>query len=368
MRLLVYYRAQVAVSRGTPLRCRNLVAALAKNEAVDLRLVSGDETAEIQKILDVDHRHLTADNLAAQLKVQVKDFKPDVVYGQTHKALRDLIHLVGPDSPKLVADLHGDYAAERLEQYWRPLYKRWLSFFRERVRDRQILPKMDGLTVVGHRLAADVKKFGKPICILWGGVDLEQFQPSLTSDGQPIQVTYAGNYSPYQGVPVLLKAAKMLRERKAPFCFNFIGNIDQFPELRKEIEQDLVGQYSITGQVPYEQVPGLLKEADVLVIPRISDRAAQYGFPSKLPEYMAMGKAIVITDVGEHGQVIENGRTGLIIPPDSPTALAEALLKLQDDGLRHQLGSRARAFAEQELSWQKIGENLYHFLVGLLAE
>jgi glycosyltransferase involved in cell wall biosynthesis len=119
------------------------------------------------------------------------------------------------------------------------------------------------------------------------------------------------------------------------------------------------------GSCRNAEVPGLLSGADILVIPRISDRAARYGFPSKLPEYMATGKALVITDVGEHANVVKNGETGLVIPPDSATALAEALLMLQDDNLRRRLGFQAREFIEQELTWDKIAENLYYFLVGL---
>jgi glycosyltransferase involved in cell wall biosynthesis len=269
--------------------------------------------------------------------------------------MRDMVHINGPNKPKLVVDLHGDYPAERLEQYWRPLPYRLLSYGKERLWERFALAKMDAFTAVSLTLAADVTKFKKPIFVLWGGVDLALFMPGPSTNANPIQVTYAGNYSPYQGVPILVEAAKTLVEKQEPFHFNFIGDIDKFPALRKEIEQTLAGHFSILGQVPYQQVPGLLAGADILVIPRISDRAARYGFPSKLPEYMATGKALVITDVGEHAKVVQNGKTGLIIPPDSPAALAEAMLKLKDHALRQQLGFQARQFAEQELSWQKIG-------------
>jgi glycosyltransferase involved in cell wall biosynthesis len=365
MRILVYFRAKVTANQGTPLRCRNLLAALADNKEISLRLLSSDDTAELQNLLPVEHAQLPLKNWTAALKEQVRDFKPDILYGQTHKAMRDMVHLTGLKKPKLVVDLHGDYPAERLEQYWRPYYRRLISYTRERLWERRALKKMDAFTIVSHNLAAHVRKYQKPIFVLWGGVNSSQFKPSPSTNSKPIQVTYAGNYSPYQGVPVLVQAAKILKAAQEPFHFNFIGNIDQFPDLRREIEQELAGQYTIIGQVPYAEVPGLLSGADILVIPRISDRAARYGFPSKLPEYMATGKALVITDVGEHANVVKNGETGLVIPPDSATALAEALLMLQDDNLRRRLGFQAREFIEQELTWDKIAENLYYFLVDL---
>ena len=110
------------------------------------------------------------------------------------------------------------------------------------------------------------------------------------------------------------------------------------------------------GLVPHARMPAYLAACDVLLAPhgRQVDGGEFFGSPTKLYEYLAAGRAIVASDVGQIGRVVRHGRTGLLVPPDDPAALVEAVVRLADQpGLRAELGRAARAEAERDHTWRQ---------------
>src|SRR5258706_1846459 len=77
-----------------------------------------------------------------------------------------------------------------------------------------------------------------------------------------------------------------------------------------------------------------------------------FGSPTKLFEYMAMGKGIVASDLEQIGEVLETERTALLVPPADPAALGAALSRLiADSALRERLGSEGRGAALARPTW-----------------
>jgi glycosyltransferase involved in cell wall biosynthesis len=98
--------------------------------------------------------------------------------------------------------------------------------------------------------------------------------------------------------------------------------------------------------VPQEEGPAYLAACDVLVATHVPnpDGSKFFGSPTKLFEYMATGRGIVASRLGQIAEVLEHGRTALLTEPGSPDALAEALARMvHDERLRAELGhARAR--------------------------
>lgn len=355
MRILLLFGGLLGASRGTPSRARNLASALAAKDGIELLALSRE--CEL-KLPGVEHRSLEQ----TTLEQAVADFRPQLVYGQTHKALPALAALRGT---LRVVDLHGDPVAEKLEERWRPLHRRLRSAFavwrRTRIRRRGL----DGLTVVSHTLERAVEPLGLPVQLVWGGVDPGLFSPTtITTPGDKLTIGYAGNFQPYQGLPTLLEAVGSLVARGRDLELILVG--DPGATGVDRLARQLLGErVTLAGQVAYEAVPEALARANVLVIPRPDSRPARAGFPSKLPEYMALGKALVITDVGDQGRVVRDGESGLVVPPSSSSALAAALERLRDEPLRDRLGQTARAVAQDELSWRAATDSLLDFFVRL---
>ncbi len=363
MRVLILFSGLLLESRGTPSRARNLAAALAARTGVEATVLSRDPAGATLPP-GVAHRSLAgAAAVGPALAAAVAELRPDVVWGHTHKALAPLGALAAPgDGPRKVIDLHGDLAAEKLEQSWRPWRRRLGGWARCRFDERLYLRKMDAFTVVTDGLARRLDRLGRPVRVVRGGVDPDLFRPRERPPASELTVVYAGNFRPYQGVSTLLDAAEILLRRNEALRLVFAGGSDRFPEVERRARALLGERLVLRGPVPYERMPEILAEADALVIPRPRSRTAALGFPSKLAEYLATGRPVVATRVGDVERFVADGANGLLVPPGSPSALAAALLELKDPELRRRLGAAGRATAEGELSWQRIAADLEDFL------
>ncbi|MDO8727134.1 MAG: glycosyltransferase family 4 protein [Candidatus Methanoperedens sp.] len=104
--------------------------------------------------------------------------------------------------------------------------------------------------------------------------------------------------------------------------------------------------------IPDEEVPSFFQRAKIVVLPYIE--GTQTGI---IPIAYAFKKPVIVTDVGSIPEIVENGKTGFIVPSKDANALAEAIIKLlRDDKLRKQMGENAHRKMKEELSWDKIAE------------
>jgi glycosyltransferase involved in cell wall biosynthesis len=111
-----------------------------------------------------------------------------------------------------------------------------------------------------------------------------------------------------------------------------------------------------TGLVPQEEGPAYLAACDVLSSPHVpnTDGTPFFGSPTKLFEYMAMGKGIVASHLEQIGEVLEHGRTAWLVPPGDADALADGLRRLIDDpDLRAALGGAARHEVVARYTWRE---------------
>ncbi len=363
MRVLVLFSGRLLDSRGTPSRARNLSLALAALPDTEVLVLSRDESGLVRQSLSgLSHISLAGEPVPEALDHAVRRFDADVVHGHTNKALAPLARLAGACSGPRVVDLHGDLAGEKLEQSWRPFGRRLLTYARHRSEDLLYLRGMDGFTVVSHDLAARLKHLAKPTLVLWGGVDPTLFVHSEPVPHQSLRLAYAGNFRPYQGVPILLEALEILLAEDRGYHLTLIGDPAGSGDLLERARQRLGDRLAVVGQVAYQEVPKMLAEADVLVVPRGDSRSARYGFPSKLPEYLALGKAVVATDLGEQGRLIRDQENGLLARPGSARHLADRIRLLRDPALRRRLGQEARKDAEENLTWDRMAARLRFFL------
>lgn len=363
MRILVLFTSLLLESRGTPSRSRNLARALCDQPGNELLVLSADPRGSLMGAVDAAHYSLAGPNVTEQLRIAAERFRPHIVYGQTDKAERPLARL-GLGHGQRIVDLHGNLAAEKLEQLWKPRSRRLRAYLRHRLDELRWRRKMDGFTVVTEQLASRVRRFGKPVAVVWGGVDPETFSALPALPGAQVTVAYAGNFRPYQGLDVLVEAMTRLDAR---FRLLLVGDPTGGEELLARARRALGDRLTVRPPVPYAEIPAVLASADVLTVPRPRCRSAHFGFPSKLPEYLALGRAVVVSDVGEQARVVRDGETGLVVPPGSAAALAVALKRLADPQLRHRLGKAGRREAETRLSWQQVGRRLQAFLQRIVA-
>ncbi len=125
-------------------------------------------------------------------------------------------------------------------------------------------------------------------------------------------------------------------------------------------------RFLATGQVPPDAVPLYLSAFDVCAMPHPwTEQFAYYTSPIKLFEYMAAGRAIVASNLPAFAEVLAEGETALLVPPDDTAALAGAIRRLRDDpALRERLGARARAEALARYTWAARAATIKAFVEG----
>jgi glycosyltransferase involved in cell wall biosynthesis len=200
------------------------------------------------------------------------------------------------------------------------------------------------------------------------GVDADRYHPNVDGSGiraryglQPFMVVgFIGTFGPWHGAEVLAEAFVRLLaadpERAKTTRLLMIGDGARIAAVRQILERgDALHATVFTGLVPQEQGPAHLAACDILSSPHVpnSDGTPFFGSPTKLFEYMAMGKAIVASNLEQIGEVLHHGHTALTVRPNDPAALAEGLRQLIDDAtLRATLGSAARREAVERFTWR----------------
>lgn len=159
--------------------------------------------------------------------------------------------------------------------------------------------------------------------------------PRAPLAGEPPHVVSVGRFKAPKDFPTLARALRLLEERS--FRATLVGD---GPD-RAAVEAELRGAATLAGE--RHDVPALLADADVFVLSSTSE-----GMPLTVLEAMAAGLPVVASAVGGLPELVEDGVTGLLVPPRDPEALADVLRRLLADAdLRRRLGAAGRARAEE---------------------
>jgi glycosyltransferase involved in cell wall biosynthesis len=185
--------------------------------------------------------------------------------------------------------------------------------------------------------------------LIWNGAPLAEFAPQGAARRQAVRrelglaeealvVGTIGRLNAQKGHRYLLEAAPAVLAAVRAARFVVAGDGDLRPALQAQArELGLADRVSFTGH--RADVPALLEALDVFCI-----SSTYEGTPLALFEAMAAGKAIVSTAVDGCREVLADGRTGLLVPPRDPAALAAALVRaLTDETLRRALAGAAAA-------------------------
>src|SRR6266850_1278196 len=196
------------------------------------------------------------------------------------------------------------------------------------------------------------------------GVDTEKFRPGIGGEivrrelGVAEDETLAGfvgTFGPWHGVLTLAEAVTLL-PTDSGVRFLLVGA----GRFREEVERIIRAagkerHVIFTGHVEHERVPALLDACDILLSPHVplEDGSEFFGSPTKLFEYMAMGKGIVASRLGQIGEVLVDEETALLTEPGNQEELASAIQRLSSSReLRERLGAAARHAAIAKHTWK----------------
>jgi glycosyltransferase involved in cell wall biosynthesis len=195
------------------------------------------------------------------------------------------------------------------------------------------------------------------------GVDTDRFFPrppewslkqSLGLPKESPVVTLVAVLRTQKRHELVLAAAPKIIARFPKTRFLFVGDGPGRNRISRAIEQqNLAASVLLTG---YRQdIPEILSFTDIAVIPSLAE-----GIPQFLLQAMAMAKPAVATRVGGIPEIITSGTNGLLVPPEDPQALAEAVCSLlADPGKTDELGAKARRLIEDHFTLLQMADRIY---------
>jgi glycosyltransferase involved in cell wall biosynthesis len=192
------------------------------------------------------------------------------------------------------------------------------------------------------------------------GIDVQRF--TYTGSQRDGPAVLVARLSPEKDIDTLLRAAALAVAHDPAFRLEIAGDGPCREALRQTCaELGLQEQVRFLGQV--RDVPGLLARAGMFVLSSISE-----GISLTLLEAMACGLPLVATRVGGNPEVIAEGETGFLVPPQNPPALADALLRLRrDPSLCMQLGQAGRRRVEARFDVRRMVEQYQELYRGANA-
>jgi glycosyltransferase involved in cell wall biosynthesis len=234
---------------------------------------------------------------------------------------------------------------------------------------RVLLPAADHIFVQSEQMLRDVAAQGIPVEKLTAipmGVDADRF--SATGDAALARVIPAGGHSIlYLGTLVkvrrldfLVRVFARVKQVLPDTTLYLVGRGDDLSDeqlLRHEAERlRIADSVVLVGQLPQSEAFRYVRDADVCVSPFYPTPILNSTSPTKLVEYLAMGKAVVANDHPEQRLVIEQSHGGYCVPYDE-TAFADAIIRLlESPEVAQQMGQRGRAYVLQHRSYPRIAD------------
>ncbi len=298
--------------------------------------------------------------LAAQVAATARSFRPDILHAHS-PALCGM-------AASIAARKLGLPLLYEIRAFWEDaavsngtstagsikyLATRWLE-------DR-VVARADAVAVICNGLSSDLIARGVPsdkIMISPNGVDLEMFgDPPLPDAALAIElgltgkavIGFIGSFYDYEGLDDLIAAMPAIPEADLVL----VGGGPMEIALRQQAaDSHARDRIHFIGRVPHDQVERYYSLIDVLVYPRKRQRLTDLVTPLKPLEAMAQRRLVAGSDVGGHRELIEDGVTGTLFPPDDPHALAASIRNLLADRAHWDERRRvARAFVERDRNW-----------------
>ncbi|MFQ5510615.1 MAG: glycosyltransferase family 4 protein [Candidatus Krumholzibacteriia bacterium] len=215
---------------------------------------------------------------------------------------------------------------------------------------------------------------GADVTVIPNAVNLDRFNAHVSDDSWRSRLTklpdtdfvigFVGSIRPWHGVELLIDVLGELTATDDRFSLCLVGNAGaREKELVERCEaMGLHGKVTFTGAVAPEEIPNVMRGVDVLVAPYPELRDFYFS-PLKVYEYMAAGKPIVASAIGQITDILTHEKSALLVPAGDTRSLAAALRRIGNDPvLCKKLGEKALSEVTRKHSWRQRIETVTRIL------
>lgn len=279
---------------------------------------------------------------ASKIAKLINDFRPDIIHTQDLGDYRIYLALLMLRKTALVNTVHD---ATSHPGYIVKAVPRRLK--------NKLRGMADKLIVHGENIKSQLHEQGyKPnkVAVVQHGSYTFYKKWASKVDEEPSTVLMFGKIHEYKGIKYLIEAEPLISARIPDVKIAIVGAGPYWQKLEPLIQNPERFELNIKT-VMDEEIADIFQHATVVVLPYVE--ASQSGV---LNIAYAFGKPVVVTNVGSLPEIVENGVTGLIVPPGDPVQLADAIVKLLENAdLRKAMGAKGYERATTgDLSWSKV--------------
>ncbi len=175
-------------------------------------------------------------------------------------------------------------------------------------------------------------------------------------------VLYTGLLGFAQAPEIMIKTANLLKDYQ-DIVFVIVGSGPKEEELKNLVKEFNLNNVVLTGQRPREEMPYFVSRADVCLATYKNSLTFKKNIPSKIFDYLANGKPIIINLEGEASKIIIEAQAGLVALPENPGSLKEAILKLYNNPvLKLKMGESGLVYARNFYDKKEISRKLEEIL------
>lgn len=222
--------------------------------------------------------------------------------------------------------------------------------------------------IVGRRVPVDETKVH-----YWPQYAEEYYRPmkpvavdGIDQSDNSYKIAFTGNIGTAQGLDVLPRAAKLLKDENVTFIV--VGDGRYQAEFEKQIDKlDVKKKFVMIPRVPSERVPEILSNVDAGFISFNKTPLWENTIPAKLQSYMACGKAIIASASGETERIVSEAACGVCCEIGNSVALAEGIKQIMRMNSA-EIGARARKYFDEKFNKQRLMDEMDDYLKGYTHE
>ncbi|MGN9788051.1 glycosyltransferase [Nonomuraea sp. ZG12] len=239
----------------------------------------------------------------------------------------------------------------------------------QREREAFLMREADAVVTLAETMATEIVERGVPRdkiylapnavddTLLTAHYDGASFRREMGIDDKEIVVGSVSSLVGYEGFATLLRAAALLRDEGTPVRVLLVGDGTERPALLELVEELGLATAILPGRVGPEEALQAQDAIDIFVCPRDDLRVTRLVTPLKPVEAMALGKPVVLSDLPALSELVGSEGAGLLVPPEDPAALAQALAALSlDPARRAEMGEAGRAEVAAKRTWSRVAE------------
>lgn len=212
-----------------------------------------------------------------------------------------------------------------------------------------VIANSDGLATLARAHAPHID-----IGVIPAGADLDAVTPSTTPTLEgPMRLLFVGRLVSQKGLDVLFRALATMKAHQ-DWTLTIAGEGPLKDDLALAVHQlGLAERVVFRGWLERDQLPAVYGEADIFVLPSRDE-----GMPNAMLEAMAAGLPVIGSKVAGLSEVVIDGETGFLVPPEDADALAHALrVAIEDRDQTFKLGQAARARVVERFSWDRAADS-----------